>query len=91
MPGGSPNKWIGVAEDIRERIISGEFPDGTPLPIGPELCREYEIGRSTLEKVRVFLREEGLIRTGQSVRPEPCVTSHCTPDRCIVTYKKENV
>ncbi|MFZ4273262.1 winged helix-turn-helix domain-containing protein [Streptomyces arboris] len=77
------NKWAGVAEDLRDRIISGEFPEGSLLPSATILMDEYGIGRASVNKARAFLRREGLIRTG---RPGP----HRVPSvRCTVIYSKE--
>ncbi|MEV5810994.1 GntR family transcriptional regulator [Streptomyces mutabilis] len=76
-------KWEWVAEDIRARILSGEFPEGSRLPTGPALMREYEVGGPTIHKARVFLREKGLIRTDYDNG------SHISSRRCTVIYNKE--
>lgn len=76
------NKWAGVAEDLRDRILSGEFPEGTPLPIWRDLMKEYGISQITLSKARKFLREEGLIHTTVG-------GPRAGGKRCMVIYNKE--
>ncbi|MEU3157744.1 winged helix-turn-helix domain-containing protein [Streptomyces griseoincarnatus] len=76
------NKWAAVAEDLRDRIISGEFPEGSLLPTGVDLMQEYEISDSTVNRVRAFLHKEGLIYTTSS-------PVHLAGNRCTVIYNKE--
>ncbi|MDW8804272.1 GntR family transcriptional regulator [Streptomyces scabiei] len=76
-------KWEWVAEDLRDRILSGEFPEGSFLPTGPELKREYDVGGPTIGLARNLLREEGLISTGYDNG------SRVGSRRCTVIYNKE--
>lgn len=76
------NKWAAVAEDLRDRILSGEFPEGSLLPTGFELMEEYKIKDSTLNRARAYLREKGLIQTGNGFQDNPAM-------RCVVIYNKE--
>ncbi|MFW3463894.1 GntR family transcriptional regulator [Streptomyces microflavus] len=76
-------KWEWVAEDLRNRIISGEFPEGSLLPTGDDLKREYDVGGPTVGRARTFLRKEGLIVTDYDNG------SHTTSRRCTVVYNKD--
>ncbi|MET7900356.1 GntR family transcriptional regulator [Streptomyces sp. NPDC005355] len=58
-------KWEQIAEVIRDRITSGEYPPRT-LISEVRLEGEFEVARVTVRKATAALREEGLIvtRTG---------------------------
>ncbi|MGW1801521.1 GntR family transcriptional regulator [Streptomyces sp. NPDC001984] len=55
-------KWVQIADVIRQRIQSGEYP---PRSLISEVQMEAEFGvaRATVRKVTAQLREEGLIVT----------------------------
>ena len=55
-------KWVQIADVLRDRIASGEYP---PRHMVSELRLEQEFGvaRVTIRKVTRALREEGLITT----------------------------
>lgn len=55
-------KWAQIADVVRERIASGEYP---PRALISELRLEQEFGvaRVTVRKATRALREEGLITT----------------------------
>lgn len=55
-------KWEQIAETIRQRIASGEYP---PRALISEVRLEAEFGvaRTTVRKATAALREEGLIVT----------------------------
>lgn len=76
-------KWERVAEDLRHRIVSGEFPEGSLLPTGRVLMREYEVGGPTLHRARAFLLKEGLIRSDYDNG------SYTTSRRCTVIYNEK--
>jgi GntR family transcriptional regulator len=46
---------------LRERILSGELPAGTPLSGEEALGREYEVSRITVRRALAMLETEGLI------------------------------
>jgi DNA-binding GntR family transcriptional regulator len=54
--------WVQIARDLRSDIESGEIPDGTRLPSGPELAEIYGVSRGTVIKAVDALREDGLVR-----------------------------
>lgn len=57
-----------LAETLRERILSGEFPVGTPLPPERELVLQTQNSRTTVREALRVLEAQGLvsIRTGRS-------------------------
>ncbi|NGO72866.1 FadR family transcriptional regulator [Streptomyces sp. SB3404] len=52
-----------VAEQIEERILSGELPPGSRLPAERELVRQFAVGRSTIREALRVLQSSGLIRS----------------------------
>lgn len=50
-----------VAAAIRQGIIDGEFPAGSPLPSEAQLIERYEVSRPTVRNAIAALRAEGLI------------------------------
>jgi DNA-binding GntR family transcriptional regulator len=55
--------WRQVADDLRRRIESGEFPAGSPLPSLSTLETEYAVSRTTARKAVTSLSEEGLVES----------------------------
>jgi len=49
-----------VADDLRARILSGEFPSGSKLPSRAELCAHYEVSQIVADRAMMLLRVEGL-------------------------------
>jgi GntR family transcriptional regulator len=68
-------RWRQVANILRQRIESGEYKRGVPLPSETGIVQEFGIARGTARKVIAHLRDEGLIYTvpqiGSFVGPEP--------------------
>ncbi|MGH3279373.1 MAG: GntR family transcriptional regulator [Trebonia sp.] len=73
-------KYIEIAEDLRRRIRSSEFAQGTQLPTEGHLCDEYEASRNTIRLAVDRLTREGLVakRQGQgtfvTIKVDPFVT-----------------
>jgi len=78
-------KYLGIADEFRTRILSGELVPGTRLPTDRELIRSLETSQATVTKAMGVLSHEGLIvrrrRTGTVVasperraRPAPACT-----------------
>ncbi|WKK26782.1 GntR family transcriptional regulator [Streptomyces olivoreticuli] len=59
-------KWTQIAEVIRRRIASGEYPVNH-LISETRLEQEFEVARVTVRKVTAALRAEGLIVTTQGM------------------------
>lgn len=43
------------------RIESGEFPPGSKLPSGSELCAEYDVSMQVVRRVTDRLKDRGVI------------------------------
>ena len=52
-----------MADLLRSRIVSGEYPPRTPLPSAKTLSQEHGIAVGTVMKAFDVLRNEGLVRT----------------------------
>jgi DNA-binding GntR family transcriptional regulator len=60
---GSPEPaYLQLAAILRGRIKAGEWSTG-PLPSGPALEQEYQVGRDTVLRAIKMLRDEGLVFT----------------------------
>lgn len=57
------SKQSRIFEEIREKIVSGEYPCGFQLPTGKELCRMYSVSQITISSVFTRLQKCGLIRS----------------------------
>jgi GntR family transcriptional regulator, transcriptional repressor for pyruvate dehydrogenase complex len=57
-----------LADDLRERILRREFPEGTALPPERELVAQTRMSRTTVREALRILEVQGLvqIRTGRS-------------------------
>lgn len=55
-------KWVQIAEIVRARIASGEYPQHH-LISEVQLAEEFEVTRVTIRKMTAALREAGLIIT----------------------------
>ena len=56
-----------IADDMEERIRSGEYPPGARLPSTVELANLYRVGTTTASNVYMMLRERGLTEGQQGV------------------------
>jgi GntR family transcriptional regulator len=52
-----------IAEILRRRIESGQYPPGTRIPTESEIVEEFEVARTTARRAVGVLREDGLIYT----------------------------
>ena len=52
-----------IAEIIRQRIASGDYPTGSRLPTESEMVETWEVARTTARRAIALLREEGLVDT----------------------------
>lgn len=55
-------KWVQIAEILRGRIATGEYPPRTMIS-EVRLEQEFGVARVTVRKVTAALRAEGLITT----------------------------
>ncbi|GLY40412.1 GntR family transcriptional regulator [Amycolatopsis sp. NBRC 101858] len=51
-----------LANDLRERILTGEFPEGTALPPERELVTQTAMSRTTVREALRILEVQGLVR-----------------------------
>jgi GntR family transcriptional regulator len=52
-----------IANILRRRIESGQYPPDTRIPTESELVEAFEVARTTARRAISVLREEGLIYT----------------------------
>jgi GntR family transcriptional regulator len=62
-PTGPVPPYKQIAEIIRRRIASGEYPQGTRIPTESEMVETWEVARSTARRAIALLRGEGLVDT----------------------------
>ena len=62
-PTGPVAPYRQIAEIIRSRIESGEYPQGSRIPTESEIVETWEVARTTARRAIAFLREQGLIET----------------------------
>ncbi|HJQ47802.1 MAG TPA: winged helix-turn-helix domain-containing protein [Amycolatopsis sp.] len=55
-----------LANQLAERIESGEFPPNTPLPAEGQLAHEYGVSLGTARHATRLLRDRGLVVTIKS-------------------------
>ena len=56
-------KYLRIHSNLRERITSGHWPPGSPLPSQRELADEFGVSIMTLRQALQLLTDEGLIET----------------------------
>src|SRR5437899_473024 len=57
-----------VANELRNKIIRNELPDGHPLMSESELVLQYSISRPTLREAMRILESEGLVTVSRGMR-----------------------
>ena len=50
-----------IADALRTRVESGEFPPGASLPSEAALCAQYQVARNTVRRALDQLASEGLV------------------------------
>lgn len=74
--------WRQLARILRDRIESGEYAPGRPIPSESHLAQEHELARATVRKAIGELKAEGLVQgvQGRGVfvaeQPRPGSGSH---------------
>ncbi|MBP0460604.1 GntR family transcriptional regulator [Streptomyces montanisoli] len=58
-------KYEEIAESLRVRIGSGEFPPGGVLPSGRDLAEQWSVSRATVVKAMDVLRHDGVVAARQ--------------------------
>ncbi|SRR6266851_6314856 len=62
-----PPKYRRMADDLRARIKSGEYPADSRLPTKAELMAHYNVALSTVDHAIEELRKQGYAETVQGV------------------------
>ncbi|MEV0620367.1 winged helix-turn-helix domain-containing protein [Nonomuraea sp. NPDC050404] len=77
--------YLQVAEVIQERIASGQFRIGEPVPSEAALEAEFGIGRTTARNVARELRRQRLVHTvtGEGTFVGPAGVSRVKPSRAV--------
>lgn len=52
-----------IADIMRRRIESGQYPPDTRIPTESELVEAFEVARTTARRAVAALRDEGLVYT----------------------------
>lgn len=58
-------KYEEIAESLRVRMASGEFPPGATLPSGRDLAEQWQVARATVVKAMDVLRNDGMVEARQ--------------------------
>jgi GntR family transcriptional regulator len=58
-------RYRAIADELRERVESGDLPAGALLPSESELSGAYDVSRVTVRKALDILRDEGLVDSRQ--------------------------
>lgn len=72
-----------LSDLFRERISSGDWKEGRPLPSEAELCAQNGVSRGTVRQALASLRGEGLITGG---RGKPPVVARPVPSQSFSTF-----
>jgi GntR family transcriptional regulator len=62
---GRQPKYLRIHSNLRERITSGQWPPGSPLPSQHELAGQFGVSIMTLRQALQLLTDDGLIHTRQ--------------------------
>jgi len=54
-------RYIQIREEIRKKVLAGEYRPGERIPSEPQLAREFNVSRGTVEKAIRGLVDEGLL------------------------------
>ncbi|WP_410811157.1 GntR family transcriptional regulator [Micromonospora sp. 067-2] len=67
-----------IADQLRDRIESGNIPPGALLPTESALTSEFRASRGTVRQAIAVLREEGLVTTehGRGTSARPIIHGH---------------
>jgi GntR family transcriptional regulator len=60
-------RYLGIAESVRQEILSRELPAHARLPSEPELVRRFGAARATVRRALALLQDEGIVYSRQAV------------------------
>lgn len=78
-----------IFEELRRKITLGEYPNGTKLPTGKELCKMFSVSRITIAAVFEHLRDAGLIRSVRRAGTFVCYEPEDEYFRPELPYRKK--
>ena len=55
-------KWETLAEDIREKVRTGQYKPGDQLPSTSQLCAQFSISAIVVRNAMLTLKAEGLVK-----------------------------
>ncbi|MFM8648907.1 MAG: GntR family transcriptional regulator, partial [Actinomycetota bacterium] len=58
-------RYRAIAEDVRRRVVDGEYAAGSLLPSEAELGAEFDASRVTVRRALEVLRDDGLVDARQ--------------------------
>jgi DNA-binding transcriptional regulator YhcF (GntR family) len=58
-------RYLALRNDLRQQILTGKLPHNRQIPSEPELCRNFDISRNTVQRAINDLVTEGLLRRHQ--------------------------
>ena len=59
--------YVQVAETLRRRILTGEYPEGELIPPGQELENEFRVSNITIRKALELLTQDGILQRKRGV------------------------
>ena len=72
---GSRPLWLQLAEQLRQRIVTGVYPPGSHFPSVRELAAEAGVNPNTMQRAMTQLETDGLVITnrtaGRTVTDDP--------------------
>jgi DNA-binding GntR family transcriptional regulator len=60
-------RYLALADDLADDIVTGRYPVGTMLPSESELCERYEVSRFTVREAIRHIQLSGLVSTRQGL------------------------
>ncbi|MBF9071874.1 GntR family transcriptional regulator [Streptacidiphilus fuscans] len=63
-----PLKYEEIAESLRRDIAAGQYPLGSALPSGRDLCERWSVSRATVNKALELLKADALVTSRQGSR-----------------------
>ena len=63
---GSRPIWVQLAEQLRQRIVTGAYPAGAHFPTVRELAAEAGVNPNTMQRAMAHLEAEGLVITNRT-------------------------
>ncbi|MDF2588934.1 MAG: transcriptional regulator, GntR family [Anaerocolumna sp.] len=59
--------YLQIANDIKEKVISGQIKESEKLPSIREYCSIYEVTSLTMQRAMQHLESDGIIRTKKGI------------------------